>query len=169
MEVQRRLEAIANDSTRELFDDEEEAAAAKAQKRIPRADGGQWKPAFIASLRHIPVVRRACYAAGVSRRYCYKVKKHDPNFSRQWDEALEMGIENLEERAHERALTISDGLTSFLLRAHKPKHYRETIRQEVTGPNGGPVVYKDAKDKLVSKLLDGAARRQAAGSRSKPQ
>jgi hypothetical protein len=168
MEILRRA-AILQDSPRELFDDEEEAVLAKTQKRAPKADSGSWKPAFIASLRHIPVVRRACYASGVSRRYCYKVKKRDPVFAKQWDEAMELGIEHLEERSHERALTMSDTLATFLLKAHKPKLYRETIRQEVTGPNGGPVVYKDAKDKLVSKLLDGAARRQAAGSRSKPQ
>lgn len=41
----------------------------------------------------------------------------------------------------------SDLLTIFLLKAHRPDKYRETTRQELSGPAGGPIPVK-AKTKV---------------------
>lgn len=48
-------------------------------------------------------VRRSCAAAGVSTQALYKLRRRDPEFRIQWQEALEAGYQMLETLVLERA------------------------------------------------------------------
>jgi len=79
----------------------------------------------------------------ISRITAYSAKKVNPEFAAAWENALQEGIDLLEEKARQRAFEgiernvyyqgkvvgkqkeYSDGLTMFLLKAHRPERYRD--------------------------------------------
>jgi hypothetical protein len=63
-----------------------------------------WRSAFITALAINGNVSAAARAAEVNRQYCYECRTSDPGFAEEWDEALVMAVEGLEERAWNRAL-----------------------------------------------------------------
>lgn len=83
------------------------------------------KDKFLDELREIPNVTRACRRLSLTRRLVYNHRNDDPDFKQAWDEALEEGIEHLEEVAQERAVDKSDILLMFMLKGAKPETYRE--------------------------------------------
>lgn len=111
------------------------------------------KTLFIDTLRETCNVTVAAQTVGINSGTAYRHRKEDPIFAEQWDEALQEGIDLLEQKAHERAFNgvdkgiyhqgmmvgtekqYSDGLTMFLLKAHRPDKYRErsSIDQNVSG------------------------------------
>lgn len=52
----------------------------------------------------------------------------------------------------------SDTLAIFLMKAHRPEKYRDTVRNEHTGKGGGPIDYRD-----VTELTDEQLAAIAAG------
>jgi hypothetical protein len=112
---------------------------------------------FIARLREGDTVTAAARQVNLSRRALYDHKAADPEFSVEWDEALDEGVEVLEQEAKRRAVDgtlkpvfhqgqecgyireYSDSLLSLLLKAKKPKVYRENASIEHTGKDGGPI------------------------------
>lgn len=82
---------------------------------------------FLESLSDKPIVSVACERATVSRSRAYDERKADPAFKAAWDEALESSLEALEDEARRRALSISDTLLIFLLKAHAPDKYRDKL------------------------------------------
>jgi len=88
------------------------------------------KEKFLAELREIPNVTRACRALGLTRRLVYNHRRDDPDFRDAWDEAIDEGVENLEDIATERAISMSDTLMIFLLKGYAPEKFRE--RTDVT-------------------------------------
>jgi hypothetical protein len=76
-------------------------------------------------------VRLASSAAGVSRAAPYKRAQSSAAFAARWTQAREDAIDTLEAEARRRALTGSDALLMFLLRAHRPERYRETVCLDV--------------------------------------
>ena len=101
---------------------------------------GTWKPRFLLELQKHTSVAYACERAGISRPSAYEARKKDPEFAAQWDDAIQHAVDLLERRAFLRASRDSDVLMKFLLSAHRPALYRETVRQEITGVDGGPVL-----------------------------
>ena len=115
-----------------------------------------WKAAFIERLRRAPDISRAAKAARIHRKTAYEERKKDVEFAAAWDDALEEAIERAEAELYRRAVLgikkpvyqgkelvghiqdYSDLLLIFMLKAHKPK-YRDTVRQEHSGPGGGPI------------------------------
>lgn len=91
------------------------------------------KERFLKALRQMPNVARACRAVHISRRTAYNHKESDVEFAAAWDEALDIGVEALEESAWKRATKGDTALTIFLLKAHKPEMYREDVKQEHSG------------------------------------
>lgn len=91
-----------------------------------------WKAAFINSLRSHGNITAACIAAVIDRSTAYKAKERDPEFAAKWEDALDQAVELLELAAHTRALTHSDALMIFLLKAHRPEKYRERVDLSLT-------------------------------------
>jgi hypothetical protein len=63
-----------------------------------------WKPAFLAALRHVPVVSHACEAVNVDRSTAYKARENDEQFAADWEDAMETGIDRAERAAMQRAV-----------------------------------------------------------------
>jgi hypothetical protein len=88
-----------------------------------------WTAPFLKTLAATANVRASAEAAGVDRRTCYYRRQQVDAFRDAWDEALEDACDLLELKARERALAgLSDNLLMFLLKAHRPRVYRETTR-----------------------------------------
>ena len=110
------------------------AAAARRPKK---------KALFLQALTDTVNVTLSCRKAGIPRRTAYDWREADDAFARDWDEALEEGIDLLEAEVHRRAFEgverpvyykgervgewrhYSDALATFLLRAHRPEKYRD--------------------------------------------
>lgn len=115
---------------------------------------------FIATLRNTANVRASAQAAGITRVTAYRWKEKSTTFAAEWEDALEDACDTLEAAAWKRARDgvakpvfqqgehvgdvqeYSDTLMVFLLKAHRPGKYRETIRQEFSGPNGNAIEVK---------------------------
>lgn len=143
---------------------------------------------FLEALSQYGNVSAAARHAGVSRNFVYSQRGTDAQFAAQWDHALTLGTEGLEDEARRRAFEgttreqpyfykgdevgrvvireYSDTLLIFLLKAHKPEKYRETIRQEHTGANGGPIettLTNDERSRRLTALFE-SARARGTGS-----
>ncbi len=123
---------------------------------LKKAD--EWRPIFLGILRETANVRLACEKAGISRKTAYQHRGHSAEFSEAWDTALEEACDLLEGAARQRALVQSDTLLIFLLKAHRPDKYRETVnvnfyvQQEaarVSAATGMPLPEAEAKIRAV--------------------
>jgi hypothetical protein len=98
-----------------------------------------WGPRFLELFAATGNVLLAARGAGVTRAAPYKRAQASPTFAAAWTRAREDAIDVLEGEARRRALSVSDTLLMFLLRAHRPTMYRDNARLEVTGAAGGPI------------------------------
>jgi flagellar biosynthesis/type III secretory pathway chaperone len=114
---------------------------------------------FLAELADGHTVKYAAEKAGVSRQAAYSWREMDEDFRLAWASAEEEGIQALEEAARKLAVEgtevqifdrngnllrtefkQSERLLEFLLKAKRPKTYRERV--SVTGEDGGPLEVK---------------------------
>jgi len=166
------------------------SSLAEALKKDGAAKGllPPWCDVFIASLIACPSVSRAAAAAGIARRYAYEAKKTNPALAELWDEALEIGLDELEVEARRRALegveepiyydgirvgtrTIySDKLMVLLLRAHRPAMYAErsilegTFKHDVPGRVVRP---SDEGERRLAALVERLACQPTEGCRGR--
>jgi hypothetical protein len=63
-----------------------------------------WKPAFLAALRELPVIKHACVAVGIDRTTAWRTRKSDEAFAEAWDAAMEDGIDRAEQEAFRRGV-----------------------------------------------------------------
>lgn len=120
------------------------AGGKRAKPDVTRKRGRKrnWQKAFLAAFAQIGIVAPAAAAAGVSRNAVRLATLRDPAFAAKYAEALETSTERLEGMAYARAIRAespSDLLMIFLLKARRPKVYRDNYRLEHTGPDGGSV------------------------------
>jgi hypothetical protein len=161
----------------------------RTAKRVARVEGQRpspkprkdWYETFLEALRVVPVVKYACQEAGIPRSTAYEARQRDEDFALAWTDAIEDGIDGLEEVAHQRAragqpmkktvtktypdgsvettvtdeLHINDSLLMFVLKRHRPE-YRESFRVERTGPERGSIrderKIEGAKARLFAEL-----------------
>ena len=90
-----------------------------------------WRPTFLSVFRQTGIVLLACRAAGISRTQAYRERQRNARFAADWADAETDATETLEAEARRRALTTSDTLLIFLLKARRPDVYRENIRIDV--------------------------------------
>jgi hypothetical protein len=156
----------------------------KGQKRAknppapPAPDLKAWRERFLAALRASPNVSAAAKAARVNRQYVYEVRAEDAEFEKAWDDALLESIEVAEGEAYRRAVhgvkrekgiyylgekiatetvtEYSDTLIIFLLKAHKPKVYRETVAHEITRRRSAEEMTDDELAEIASRHGDGS-------------
>lgn len=63
-----------------------------------------WKPAFLAALRNMPVIRHACDAVSINRSTAWRAREADPAFAKEWDEAMADGVDAAEAAAFKRGV-----------------------------------------------------------------
>jgi hypothetical protein len=103
-----------------------------------------WGKAFLTMLEETGSVTAAAKAANISRVTVYAHKRDDPDFAREWDEALDRAADTLEDEARRRATEgieeaiyhkgekvgtvrkYSDVLLMFLLKGIRPQKWRES-------------------------------------------
>ena len=88
---------------------------------------------FLIALGKMPNISSACRQVGIARHTAYNHRKTDAEFKAAWDDAIEIGVDALEEVAMKRAKKESDTLLIFLLKAHRPEKYRERVEQQHSG------------------------------------
>jgi hypothetical protein len=116
------------------------------------------RAAFLVCLSETGNISEAAAHAGVPRRTVYNWRKTDEDFAREWDEAVEMGVDALEDEATRRAKDgcerpvfykgeecgyvreYSDTLMVTLLKARRPDKFKDRVASEVSGPSGAPQV-----------------------------
>ena len=96
-----------------------------------------WRTLFLRVLRNKGTVRAAAEQIGLTTRSVRKAIKDDPAFAELVQEAMEDNTELLEEVALRRALEGDNLMTIFMLKARKPKVYRDNYRED---GQSGPVV-----------------------------
>lgn len=114
----------------------------------------EWSPSarekFLAELKATANVSRSSDAIGINRRTAYDWRRQHPDFAAEWDEAIEVAVDDLETEARRRAYAgvdepvfykgeecgvirkYSDKLLELLLKAHRPDKYRESVKFEVS-------------------------------------
>jgi len=115
------------------------------------------REAFLEALKETCNITKACELSSLPRRTAYDWKAEDPEFAADWQKALDIAADLLEEEAVRRAKEgtlkpvfqggnlvghiqeYSDTLMIFLLKGAKPKKYMDRLVQEVSGPGGGPI------------------------------
>lgn len=116
-----------------------------------------YKQVFLERLSKAPNISAAAKAAGYSRKHFYELRNNDPEFAEAWQDALNQALDTAEGELYRRAVRgvvkkvyyqdkhidtvreYSDTLLIFMLKAHKPEVYRETVRNEHMGENGKPI------------------------------
>lgn len=114
---------------------------------------------FLETLRDVPNVTAAAHLIGMSRRALYNIREADEEFKKDWDDAVDEGVELIERELHRRAVEgvektfykngektgsvteYSDVLLMFMLKAVRPDKYRE--RYDVTSDGeklGAPTI-----------------------------
>ena len=97
-------------------------------ENITTTDEKHWRLKFLDALRLSGIVTRAAEVAGIHRDTAYFERQRDPIFAQEWAAALDRGVDMLEDVAKHRAFEGSDTLLIFLLKAHRPQKYRDTLR-----------------------------------------
>lgn len=121
-------------------------SSAPIKKRWPR-----WAKAFLACLAKDGVVGYAAKRAGIDRDSAYVLRKNDPAFRAAWAIAMNEAIDLAEKEAWRRGIKgtrkpvyqggekvghiqeYSDTLLIFMLKAHRPKKFRERYDMNVKG------------------------------------
>ena len=138
----------------------------------------EWATKFLDELKVSANVSNSCFVAGISTTHVYRERDKDAAFKAAWHEALERGISSLEVELRRRALSgvertyhdkdgnvtstetkYSDVLGMFLLKAHRPKVYRENIHVDTnhTGEisfNFQGMTQKEARDSVRDRITD---------------
>lgn len=106
---------------------------------------------FLEALASFANVTLACKKVGVTRSKIYEWRSEDPSFKKDWDDAIDLGTDSLEDeavrRAHEGTLKpvyqggkkvgsireYSDTLLIFLLKGRRPERFRDKVEHDLTG------------------------------------
>lgn len=103
-----------------------------------------WAKGFLAALAQTGVVTTAAEAVGITRSHVYDLRRADPQFSGEWDAAMEEASDRMENEARRRA---HDGLM------RKKFHHGQPIIDPVTGEQYVEMEYSDT---LLMFLLKGS-------------
>jgi hypothetical protein len=61
-------------------------------------------PKFLEELRLVPIVSLACEKTGISRNSVYRWRKEDPEFTREMDEVLAIGVDSVNDLAESKLI-----------------------------------------------------------------
>lgn len=137
---------------------------------MTRETTDQRRKIFLAELAAHGRVATAARAAGLDRSDTYKSRDRDPEFAKQWDDALEMFIDSLEGAARLRAVEgtekgvwhqgalvgterqYSDSLLLAMLRAKRSREYGDKSKMELSGPEGAPLQITESPTAIGRKI-----------------
>lgn len=103
-------------------------------------------------------VSKAAAAADGTTTHFRRWREVDPEFAKDWDDAIDEGTDCLEDAAYDRAIKKSDTLAMFMLKARRPEKFDRGSKLEVSGN----LNVEGSKAKLLNRI----ARLQAAGKLS---
>lgn len=131
---------------------------------------------FLDTLAATANVTRAIEATKAERTAIYGWRNDDEAFARDWDAALDLGTDALEDEAVRRAhegvdrpvyqggklvgtvREYSDTLMITMLKARRPEKFKDRSATELTGKDGGAIEIADARQRNLG-LIDLVARR----------
>lgn len=129
-----------------------------------------WKPAFLASLREVPVVSRACEAVGIERSTAYRARESDEQLAKDWDDAMETGIDRAEQEAFRRAVVgfeeplTYQGQVTWLIE-HYDRATGEVVGDDIAQDNSSKLLSKDQNVRDTARDIGWRYRLDAAGQR----
>jgi hypothetical protein len=144
----------------------------------------QWD-AWLAAFEREGTVSAACAATGIARSTVYDHRAADSEFAARWRELEDATTDRMEREAYRRAVEgtdrpivyqgvvtdtvkeYSDTLLIFMLKARRPERYRENVRVEHSGPEGGPIETRELIGGKDPKDLSPATRRTIAAALAK--
>jgi hypothetical protein len=106
---------------------------------LDRTERTTTKPAaerFLDGLRACGSIRQACRQTGVTRSTVYEWRNADPEFRARWDEALEQGLDALEDEGMRRAFAGSDRLLMYMLSNRRKSVYGNRAAEARSSPGG---------------------------------
>lgn len=107
------------------------------------------------------VLVEASRASGIGRSRLYKYMRADAVFKARMIDARKNNNERIEREMRARGMLPKGELAAIFVMKHNIPRYREIQRVELTGKNGGPVAYADAKQELLRRLESIALKGQA--------
>lgn len=121
-----------------------------------------WKPAFLAALRELPVIAHGCKAVGIERSTAYRAREADQAFADAWDDAVEEGIDRAEQEAFRRAVVgfeepvIDKGRLAYRYERYEDEEGAEHYRLQLDA-NGQPIplTVRKHSDALLALYLKG--------------
>lgn len=113
------------------------------------------RKAFLDQLAVGASISFAAAAAGGTTQQFKRWRDSDPDFAKDWEDAVEEGTDMLEDAVYKRALTKSDPLAMFMLKARRPEKFDRGSKLELSGG----ISVEGSKAKLLNKI----ARLQAQG------
>jgi len=136
---------------------------------------------FLRCLADSGSVARAADLAGVQRSSLYLRRRADPAFARRWDEALQQGLDRLQDHAVDRATvglerpvwrggeqvgTVrqpDNRLLQFLLKAHRPETYDRGNAAVASNPLDLARRLAAAEKRLAAKEANKDAKKKEGG------
>jgi len=140
----------------------------KSKKQQAPKRSVDWAAAFLKSFRLSGNLTSACCRVGIRKETVYSRKAKDPEFARAFEEAHELAIEDLEAEARKRALSGSDMLLAFLLRAHKPELYGERTTLVHEGQVKAVISVEDLSDEELAKIASRDQSVESGGGATPP-
>lgn len=129
-QLMRVVEAVA--AARKAIEDvqrsasEQQRAQLEAQAEGGRSSYGDWRDRFLGELAESGIVRRACLAAGVSRKTAYHYRSSDTAFAEDWKIALQDAADAALDAYRRRGFQQSDRAMEFFIRSRDPEAYGQT-------------------------------------------
>lgn len=113
-----------------------------------------WRIRFLDALRLHGIVTQAALDAGIHRDTAYFERSQDPEFAKEWEAALDRGVDMLEDVATKRAYEGDTTMLIFLLKHRRPEKYREVARsiQINVTPEQVEQMNDDELDALIDSL-----------------
>lgn len=129
-----------------------------------------WREAFLAALRFMPVVTYACNVVDIVPSTAYRQRTLDPTFAKEWDEALEAGVDRAEIEAFRRGVdgyeepVVYKGELMVVQEPHQvvdDDGIERTVWRPKLDPRGNPIplTIRKHSDTMLGRVL--AARRSS--------
>jgi hypothetical protein len=129
-----------------------------------------WRVAFLDALRSIPVVAHACAAVGIERSTAYRARNDSEDFAKEWDEAIEAGVDRAEQEAFRRGVVgfeeplVHQGNITWLVE-HYDRATGETVPDDVAQENGLKILSKDPEVRKSARDIGWRYKLDPAGQR----